>query len=207
MKAEAQEQQSHDLVIHLALIFSSLFWSDSTAPVRGSLFHHLSCPRAATLLWVVPTPTTITCITGGGSHWACCKSKTCLPAPPSSTKFFMMHSTWCLRHHCLDIWIQHLLTPKSFLFAEIGNSPVARNIRKPGHGPWKMPPLGLQPFRSGMNISGQLFSRSISLHWPWFRDTLLSSSSLSSHFWRDNAQLFLKLIDQTLKHTKESFER
>lgn len=53
-----------------------------------------------------------------------------------------------------------------------------------------------------MSISGHLFSRSILLHCPWCRDTLLSSSSLYSYFWRDNAQLFLRLIDQTWKAQK-----
>lgn len=41
--ADAQQQQRHHLAIHLGIIFSSLFWSNSMAPTRGSLFHHLSC--------------------------------------------------------------------------------------------------------------------------------------------------------------------
>lgn len=43
MKADAQQQQGPHLTIHLAIIVSSLFCSNSTAPIRGSLFHHLLC--------------------------------------------------------------------------------------------------------------------------------------------------------------------
>lgn len=40
-KADAQQQQRYHLAIHLAITFSSSFWSNSTVPITGSLFHHL----------------------------------------------------------------------------------------------------------------------------------------------------------------------
>lgn len=59
---------------------------------KRQLIYHLSCSPCCYTALSGTTPTTITCITGCGSHWGCYKGKTCLPVPPSSTKFFMMQN-------------------------------------------------------------------------------------------------------------------
>lgn len=102
MRAGAQWQQRYHLAICLAIIFSSLFWSNSTAPIKGSLFHHLLCsPCCYTALSDSDTYNYHSCY----GRWVSPRTLLCsIEAKPACLPLHCpLNSLWCTMHNAWDI--------------------------------------------------------------------------------------------------------